>query len=168
MRRVLLALSLFALAGCPMPQTSAQRLTEAALEMNTAVRFGRMDVALERVGAKAREDFLRSHAGWGTHLRVVDVEFGGFEMVQRDEADVFLDVLWVRSDETTVRTTRIAQRWRDERGHWELVGEARRDGDVGLLGEPEPTEGAPGEAAGASGGGQRPSRSLHTRVIRGD
>ncbi|AUX26598.1 hypothetical protein SOCEGT47_071680 [Sorangium cellulosum] len=172
MRRVVLALGLLSLAGCPMPPTSSQRLTEAALEMNTATRFGRMDVALERVGSKAREDFLRGHADWGTRLRVVDVEFGGFEMVKRDEADVLLDVLWLRNDETTVRTTRITQRWRDERGHWELVSEARKDGEVGLLGEPRPAESAPGEAAGAASGagatsgGRRPGMSLHTRVIR--
>ncbi|WP_437315965.1 hypothetical protein [Sorangium sp. So ce385] len=164
--RALLALSLALLAGCGIAPSNSQRLTEAALEMNTAARFGRMDVALERVGSTAREDFMRRHADWGARLRVVDVEFGGFEMTQRDEAEVYLDVLWLRHDEATVRTTRIAQRWRDERGHWELVGEERKDGDAGLLGEPPPKEKPTGEAAGAIDPGRQPGLSLHTRVIR--
>lgn len=166
MRRFLLALSLVPLAGCGIAPSNSQRLTEAALEMNTAARFGRMDVALERVGSRARQDFMSRHADWGTRLRVVDVEFGGFEMTQRDEAEVYLDVLWLRNDEATVRTTRIAQRWRDERGHWELVGEERRDGDTGLLGEPPPKEKVAGEAASAVDPGRQPGLSLHTRVIR--
>ena len=93
--------------------------------------------------------------GWRTRLRVVDVEFGGFEMTQRDEAEVYLDVLWLRDDEATVRSTRVAQRWRDERGHWELTGEERREGDTGLLGEPppeapRPTQNGAGDAASAT------------------
>ncbi|WP_437674336.1 hypothetical protein [Sorangium sp. So ce131] len=135
--------------------------------MNTAARFGRMDVAMERVGSGARQDFMRRHQGWGTRLRVVDVEFGGFEMLKRDEADVYLDVLWLRQDEATVRATRIAQRWRDERGHWQLVGEERRDGDTGLLGEPPPdAEKSAGEAASAGDGVRQPGLGFQTRVIR--
>ncbi|WP_433930606.1 hypothetical protein AB3662_41700 [Sorangium cellulosum] len=166
MRRVLLALCLLPLASCGIAPSNSQRLTEAALEMNTATRFGRMDVALERVGSSARQDFMSRHAAWGTRLRVVDVEFGGFEMVQRDEAEVYLDVLWLRNDESTVRTTRIAQRWRDARGHWELIGEERRDGDVGLLGEPPPKAEEAGEASSAVDTGRKHGLSLHTRVIR--
>ncbi|WP_437754698.1 hypothetical protein [Sorangium sp. So ce1389] len=165
MRRVLLALSLLSLASCGIAPSSSQRLTEAALEMNTAARFGRMDVALERVGSRARQDFMSRHADWGTRIRVVDVEFGGFEMTQRDEAEVYLDVLWLPNDEATVRTTRIAQRWRDERGHWELVDEERKDGDAGLLGEPPPAAKAAGEAASTVDAGRKPGLSLHTRVI---
>ncbi|WP_437905112.1 hypothetical protein WME95_43395 [Sorangium sp. So ce327] len=171
MRRVLLALSLLHLASCGIAPSTSQRLTEAALEMNTAARFGRMDVALERVGSNARQDFMNRHAGWGTRLRVVDVEFGGFEMTQREEAEVYLDVLWLRNDEATVRSTRVAQRWRDERGHWELIGEERREGDTGLLGEPppkepQPTQNGAGDSASATDMGRQPGLSLHTRVIR--
>lgn len=167
MRRALLLVSLLHLASCVVPPSSSQRLTEAAMELNTATRFGRMDVALERVGAKAREDFLNRHAEWGTRLRVVDVEFGGFDLVKRDEAEVFLDVLWLRNDEATVRATRIVQRWRDERGHWELVGEERKDGATGLLGDTPPAAKEAPEPAGATAG-QPAGLSLHTRVIRGD
>jgi hypothetical protein len=167
MRRALALVSLIHLVSCVVPPNSSQRLTEAAMELNTATRFGRMDVALERVGAKAREDFLRRHAEWGTRLRVVDVEFGGFDLVKRDEADVFLDVLWLRSDEATVRATRIAQRWRDDRGRWELVREERKDGATGLLGDTPPVKKDAGEPSGATADPPA-GLSLHTRVIRGD
>ncbi len=168
MRRALFALLLLPLASCVLPPNNSQRLTESALDMNTAARFGRMDVALEHVGSKARSDFMRRHADWGTRLRVVDVEFGGFELVKSDEAEVYLDVLWLRMDEATVRTTRIVQRWRDERGHWELIEESRKEGEEGLLGEPPPEDKTPEEGASAAGASQQPALGLHTRVIQGD
>ncbi|WP_437732891.1 hypothetical protein [Sorangium sp. So ce1335] len=172
MRRALLALVLVPLASCGIAPSNTQRLTDAAIEMNTAARFGRMDIALESVGASARKDFMSRHAEWGTRLRVVDVEFGGFELVEREEAEVYLDVLWLRNDEATVRTTRIAQRWRDVRGHWELIGEERKDGDAGLLGEPPPaaaeTAGEASSAAESSAAatGRKHGLGLLTRVIR--
>jgi hypothetical protein len=166
MRRIAFAASLLGLVGCIVPPSSSQRLTEAALDMNTATRFGRMDVALERVGAQARPEFVTRHAAWGTRLKVVDVEFGGFDMKKGDEAEVYLEVLWLLPDDTTVRSTRLAQRWVDQRGHWELVGEERKEGDSGLLGEPPPAQ-KPSESSGAAA--FRPARiGLQTRVIRGD
>jgi hypothetical protein len=120
--------------GCMAPTTPAQRLAEAASDMNTATRFGRMDVALELVGAKARDEFARQHAAWGVGVRVVDVELHGMNLVGDDNADVFLSVSWQRSDEAQMRLTHVSQRWKDDRG-WRLEREERKAGDFGLLGE---------------------------------
>jgi hypothetical protein len=161
MRRLALAALLLGLAGCFAPPSAAQRLSEAALDMNGATRFGRMDVALDHVGPEARLEFARHHAAWGAAIRVVDLDFSGFQMIQRDEAEVLLNVTWLRQDEATVRVTKVAQRWRDDRGTWQLVGEKRKEGDAGLLGE-TPAAASPVEATPAS-----PLRaSYQTRVIR--
>ncbi len=45
------------LAGCVAPPTAAQRLSESAYDFNTAIRFGRMDIAPEHVREIAREEF---------------------------------------------------------------------------------------------------------------
>lgn len=137
MRCAALVALCLALAGCFAPPSSTQRLADAAVDMNAATRFGRMDLALEHVGAAAREEFARRHAVWGGKVRVVDLEMGGFKLVTKDEAEVLVNVAWLRPDEATMRVTQIAQRWRDEKGRWQLASEERRDGDLGLLGEDE-------------------------------
>ena len=116
------------------PTTPTQRLADSAYAMNNATRFGRMDVALEHVGATARDEFARKHAAWGRGLRIVDVEVQGMSMLPESEADVFLSVSWQRADEAQVRVTHVSQRWRDDRG-WRLTKEERKMGDFGLLGE---------------------------------
>lgn len=171
MRLPALVAGLIALAGCFSPPNAAQRLSDAAVEMNTATRFGRMDIAMEHVGAAARADFAERHAAWGGGVRVVDLELGGFELTQRDEAEVLVSVAWQRPDESTLRVTRIAQRWRDDRGRWQLIEEERKDGDAGLLGERASSK-AKAAAPGASASSEpapapAPQRlGLQRRVIR--
>jgi hypothetical protein len=177
MRRAVLAASLLGLAGCFAPPSAAQRLSDAAIEMNTATRFGRMDIALERVAQAARAEFARRHAPWGRGVRVVDLELGGFDLLKRDEAEVLVNVAWQRPDEATLRMTQLAQRWRDERGSWLLIGEKHRDGAPGLLAEsaparPEPAgAGKTGDPAASGGEPAQPSPApkhlgFQRRVIR--
>jgi hypothetical protein len=136
MRIALLSAASCSLAlGCMTPMTPTQRLADSALEMNTATRFGRMDIALEHVAAHARDAFFKKHASWGRGVRIVDLEIAGMNMREKDEADVFLSVAWQRASEADVRLTHVSQRWRDDRG-WRLASEERKGGDYGLLGEP--------------------------------
>jgi hypothetical protein len=149
----LAALALLA-AACMSPTTPTQRLADSAMEMNTATRFGRMDVALEHVAAEARPEFFKKHAAWGRAVRIVDVELAGMSLVGKDEADVFLSVSWQRASEAELRLTHVAQRWRDDRG-WRVMSEERKAGDYGLLGEATVVmEPAPGDS------------QFKTRVIR--
>jgi hypothetical protein len=135
MRKALLTLGIAALGGCVPPISPGQLLADSAYDMNTATRFGRMDVALEHVGPAAQGDFTKRHAGWGRELRIVDVELTGLRMRASDEADVTVNVMWQRPDEAHVRSTQLAQRWQDARGGWRMTSEERSGGDVGLLGE---------------------------------
>ncbi len=154
-RRTLVAalapLALVLGTGCIAPPTAADRLTDAAYEMNMATRFGRMDVAMSFVGEKARKQFMNTHSSWGRGIRVSDLEFAGLDMPGKDEAVVLVHVSWQRIDESTLRTTSIKQKWRDmEKGGWLIVDEIRVGGEPGLLGEPrdapvlQSSRGAPG------------------------
>lgn len=133
----LLALSL--LGGCFGPPSQAARVTDAARELNLATRFGNMDVAMGHTAKGAREAFLERRAAWGRQLRIVDVELAGLAMKDEMLATVQVDVAWVRVDEDTLRSTRVAQIWRDD-GGWRLVRETRVAGDIGLFGEPVSTD----------------------------
>jgi len=123
------------LAGCPMPPPASERATDAARELNVAARFGRIDIAAGLAAAGARDEFLRKRAQWGGNIRVVDVELGGLSMPDSDHAIFQVDYAWMRMDEDTLRSTRVAQRWSSSKGGWVLESEQRVAGDIGLFGE---------------------------------
>jgi hypothetical protein len=138
LRTTAVALSslLFAPAACLAPAPAAERATDAARELNVAARFGRMDVALSRTSAGARANFLRHRSDWGREIRIVDVELAGLSMPDSERALVEVDYAWTRMGEGVLRTTRVAQHWRDSEGSWRLEREQRTAGDLGLFGEP--------------------------------
>jgi hypothetical protein len=140
MRTAVLLAVLLTHLGCMAPPSQAQRVTDAARELNVACRFGRMDVALGHTSPGAREQFLERRARWGREVRVLDVELAGLRMRDEYNAVLDVDVAWVRADESSMRNTRVAQSWRDGDGGWRLIREQRVAGDLGLFGEavPEP------------------------------
>jgi hypothetical protein len=133
--RVVALLALAFAPGCMAPPPPAERVTDAARELNTAARFGRLDIAVGRTAEGARAEFLNRRSRWGEAIRVLDVELVGLEMQDGQHALVMVDVAWVRSDESTLRSTRLAQVWKDEEDGWRLAREQRSSGDLGLFGE---------------------------------
>ena len=122
-------------AGCLAPRAASERAIDAARELNLAARFGRMDVALGLTAQSVRDSFLEHRATWGRNVRVLDVELGSFSMPNSDHAAVEVDYSWSRANESQLRTTRVAQDWRDNGGGFKLVRERRIAGDLGLFGE---------------------------------
>jgi hypothetical protein len=138
MRKVLpgvLACTLLFSAGCLGNFTPVQRVQDAAVDLSTATRFGRMDVAFERVSKTGRDQFARRHAAWGSSIRIVDSDILGLRLRDKEHAEVSLAVNWQRLDDSEMRSTEIAQHWKDHQGAWLLETEERAGGDVGLLGE---------------------------------
>jgi hypothetical protein len=154
--RKLCSLILLGIAGCMTPPSPAERVTDAAMELNLAARFGQLDVAVARTASSARSDFMQRHAAWGQTLRVVDVEMASLTMPESDRAVVLVDYAWIRNNEGTMRATRVEQTWKDDAG-WHLVREKRIAGDIGLLGEAVPD--APPPA---------PDKQFATRTIHED
>jgi hypothetical protein len=121
-----------------MPPTSAARLQEAALDANVNARFGRMELATERISAKLRADFLKHRAAWGNKIRVADSELAGVSLKDDDHAEVLVRVAWFRPEEGELRVTTLHQNWTQDRDDWKMTSEERHDGDIGLIGEPVP------------------------------
>jgi hypothetical protein len=161
MRTLVAAAAAAVLTGCLVPPVSpAQRLSESAHDMSSAMRFGRLDVALEHVASAARDEFARRHERWGRDLWIVDLELTEVRSEGADEASVHFSVSWQRLDEAHLRVTRLKQRWRDDRGGWRMTAEEQSGGDAGLLGD---------SAKGSVQAGQASRRSVagyQTRVIR--
>jgi hypothetical protein len=134
-----LALALLCL-GCPIGhQSPPARAQEAATELNVNTRFGRMELAAEKVAPAARDAFLERRRSWGANIRVADYEMTGFRMMKGEsDAEMLVKVAWYRIDQGDLRITVLKQKWHDFKGDWKLVEEARADGDLGLIGEPLP------------------------------
>ena len=125
------------LSGCFAPPPPSQRVAEVAREVNTAARFGRMDVALEHTADGMRGHFSKHREMWGGEIRVLDLELSALSMKDTENATVVVDIQWMRLDEDTLRMTRVEQTWRGATGDhgWTLVRERRVGGDIGLFGE---------------------------------
>lgn len=125
-----------ALVGCPAPISRGARAQDAAQELNLNTRFGRMEVAVEKVAPKEREAFAKRHKSWGANVRVADHEMAGIRLVGEEDAEVSVRVAWFRPDQGELKVTLVRQKWHDFKGDWLLVAEERADGDEGLLGDP--------------------------------
>jgi hypothetical protein len=127
-----------AVGGCLGNTTPVGRVQEAAQELNTASRFGRMDIALDRVARDARDGFAKRHAAWGAGVRVMEAEVSGVNLKDKEHADLFVTVSWQKLTESDMRSTVVLQRWKDEKGTWRVTAEERASGDWGLFGEAAP------------------------------
>ncbi len=132
---VVLALLAAPLVACPAPATALARAQETAQEFNLNTRFGRNEIAIDSVAKSARETFMEQHHGWGTNVRLADIEVAGMHSTGEGTVDVIVRATWYRPEEQELRTTTLKQSWRDQNG-WQLIAERRTEGDVGLLGEP--------------------------------
>ena len=127
------------LLGCA-HQSPPARAQEAATELNVNTRFGRMELAAERVAPAAREAFLARRRAWGGNVRVADYEMASFRMKGEADAETVVKVAWYRIDEGDLHVTMLKQNWHDFRGEWRLVNEQRAEGAIGLIGEPVTAE----------------------------
>jgi hypothetical protein len=136
MRRLFIGCVLF--AGCLAPPPPSERAADAVRELNLAVRFGRTELASGLTAKAARKGFLERRSAWGRDVRVLDVELTKFDMPAKDRVHVEVDYAWTRMNEGNLRTTRVAQEWRDQGQGFQLVAEHRTSGDLGLFGEAVP------------------------------
>src|SRR5690242_18084704 len=123
-------------AGCSLTPSSGARAQEAANDFNLNTRFGRMNLAVERVAPSDRDAFAKRHGGWGGKVRIADMEMAGINPKSESEAQVTVKVAWYRPEEQELRVTTLKQTWKAPKGEWMLTGEERLDGDLGLFGEP--------------------------------
>lgn len=129
---VLAALLLLGCSALPNPMARAQ---EAAQDFNTDTRYGRNEIAIERVAPAAHDSFLSHHRAWGSKVQIADIEFEGLHRKSDHDAEVTVRVSWYRPEEQELHATTLKQTWHDQ-GGWKLTAEERTEGDIGLLGEP--------------------------------
>ncbi len=151
------AASALVIAGCPAPLAREARAQDAAQELNTQARFGRLSVAIENVAPEEREAYTKRHQGWGGPVRVSDSEMAGMKMKGPEDAEFAVRIAWFRPAEQELRITTIRQKWHDFKGAWQLVSEERTDGDFGLLADDAPVTEKTGAPAKPKGKAQFPT-----------
>jgi hypothetical protein len=134
-RRLLAFLALYPLA-CSSVAAQRRNVLDEAQELNTASRFGRLDVASQMAAPEAQQTFLERRRTWGSQIRVLDVQVSHVQVKDSDNAEVTIQVDWTRADEGLLRSTVLCQQWHSEdRGPWRLESERQVQGDRGLFGE---------------------------------
>jgi hypothetical protein len=123
------------LAACPAPPNSLARAAQTAQEFNLDSRLGGA-LQMDRVAPDERTPYAAAHRGWGTGVRVADVELAGMQPRGDHDVDVLVRVAWYRPEDQQLRSTTLQQSWHDKPEGWQLVNEHRIDGEIGLLGEP--------------------------------
>jgi hypothetical protein len=124
------------LGACSVPMTGLAQAQQTAQAFNMDARFGRSELVLGQIAPAARDEYSLCHHEWGAGVRVADVELAGMKAHGDKQVDILVHVAWYRPEQQELRTTTLQQAWRSKVDGWELVGEKRVDGDVGLLGEP--------------------------------
>ena len=93
------ALSMLSLTACLTAAHGPAKAQEAAMDMNVNARFGRMELATEKVSPKGRTEFLEHRKSWGGRVRVADTELAGLHMVDEDNAEVTVKVAWYATND---------------------------------------------------------------------
>ncbi|MCS6796962.1 MAG: hypothetical protein NZ898_00245 [Myxococcota bacterium] len=142
--------------GCLLQAAArSERLRDAVGALNDAARWGRLDVASERVGPAYRARFVDRRRAWGREVRLADVELLEMRLAPDGErARVWLEVSWYAPRTMLLRTTRLEQHWHARGEGFVLVDEKLIDGDASLW-----SSGRTPAVPVSTGSGQLPPRT---------
>lgn len=137
--RCFLALLLVCLSSCIMQNMSPEtRLRDAVVELNEETRWGRMDVARQRVSPAFRQQFVLSHARWGGDIQIADSDILGVNAGKDDGAAISrVAVRWYDQRTMLLSDTVLRQTWQSQKQSYILMSESVESGHPGLLAMPE-------------------------------
>lgn len=124
-------------ASCTLLQglSASTRLRESVYGLNDETRWGRSNIATDRVLAAFRPYFIASHQKWGRDAVIADVDVRSMQLASNEEtATAEVAVAWSPPDSTDVRETVIRQSWHRVGGQdFVLAEEDVISGDATLL-----------------------------------
>lgn len=141
MRRILHLAALVAtvlMSGCLLQNMSAQeRLRDSVVGFNDEMRWGRQDLAIQRVVPAARAEFQARHRAWGRDIQIADSEIVNVQVGHEgEEASSFVTIQWYRRNSTLLSTTTLRQNWDRSMGSFAMTGEEVHEGDESLIENP--------------------------------
>ena len=146
MRNLALALALSLVSGCFMQnQSAAARLGDSVYDLAEETRWGRTQLAAERVVPDYRHDFLASRRKWGRDYQIGDCDIHHMQLAEdSDSASVVVVFNWYDRRSMEVSETTVQQEWLREGRVFVLKSEEVLDGNPALIALPPR---APGQSA---------------------
>ncbi len=115
---------------------SNEQLNQAVWDLNQALRWSRVDIALGYVKDDFRATFIKYHAHWAHNIEVGDIEI---QAVTTDNpVRSVVQFSWYRLSQMDIHHTVIEQRWKRSGGSYKLAKEWVTSGDASLLVAPPP------------------------------
>jgi hypothetical protein len=132
---LVLSLALPVLGGCFLMNVQAdERLRESVYGLNEEARWGRIDLALERVSPAYQGKFARRRALWGRRIQIADSDMTHLKLDDdKDKATSLVAVSWYDYATMTVHQTLVQQHWKRVDIRYMLTDERVLDGDPALL-----------------------------------
>src|SRR6478672_3886228 len=94
MRLVCLSIALASLSGCILQNLGTEeRLRDAVVGYNDECRWGRIDLAAQRVMPAYRDRFRLSHHNWGRDYQIADSEIVHVETSGEEQEDAISTVI---------------------------------------------------------------------------
>jgi hypothetical protein len=173
-----------ALPGCFFQNASpVVRLGDQVQALNSDLRWGRLDLAIQMVAPAYRARFLDARRAWGEDgVQVADSDVLGIRVVEagaredpdpgeeaetadedRDAAISTVDIRWYSMRTLTVRRTTVQQRWERFGRDYLLAEEAITGGDAALLAGVPVVPSDPPAALPATDGADRVGRGPASR-----
>ncbi|UJR86761.1 Hypothetical protein I5071_88620 [Sandaracinus amylolyticus] len=166
MKRLALLLPIAALSGCMMIDSISPevRLGDQVHALNDEVRWGRVDLAAQRVAPSHRAAFVASHRAWGSEVHVADADVTNMDLgLEGGRAASYVNYSWIDEHTMELRATTVRQIWRGENEGFVLVSEEILSGDEALLpGVPraEAAEGAVSDEGAITSGDEEASEPV--------
>lgn len=126
------------MSGCLLQNMSAQeRLRDSVVGFNDEMRWGRQDLAIQRVAPEARAEFSARHHAWGRDIQIADSEIVNVTVGHEGEdAASYVTIQWYRQNSTLLATTTLRQTWERTMGSYAMTGEEVHEGEESLIENP--------------------------------
>lgn len=138
---VLAFVAVFALGGCIFDSlSSSTRLTETVYSLNDETRWGRVDLASQRVAPAYRPMFIESHREWGHDVQIADTDPTNVVIADgEDSATATITVSWYDERTMNLYSSVVAQHFVRIDSEYYLDEERVVAGEERLLTFPEMT-----------------------------
>ncbi len=136
---VLLAALSSLLGGCLFQNVSPTRqLSDQVYSLNDETRWGRVDLAAQRVLPAYRNAFVASRRDWGRDVAIADTEVSALVLAEDgNSATSTVEISWYDQRVMVLRGTVLRQRWAKTDAGFMLEEESVFAGDDALLLAPE-------------------------------
>lgn len=124
------------LSGCMLIDSISPqvRLGDQVHQLNDEIRWGRIDLAAQRVAPSHRRQFVQSHRAWGTTIRIAEADITNMQLgLPDDQAASLVTYSWFNERTMELSSTTVRQLWKGDGSGFVLSGEEVIAGDESLL-----------------------------------